>query len=114
MKQTVDAPAIVLDPILDAAPGEADRDHMACCRDFFSDGPVISACGYTNDTTDDWLLLSDHLCKECVAIVQAQLRKFGIVWRMGEEALPGCVRDGSPCPSGEEAVALSRRILGMD
>jgi len=104
------------DPALDAAPSEADRDHIACCRDFFLDGPLVALCGFIGG--DDRIPFSDHVCQECATIAMARLRELGVpdLPDAGDELewLGICVRDGSPCPTGDEADSLYGRIVGLD
>lgn len=107
--------AIEPDPVLDRAPAEEDRDHLACCRDFMSEGPIVAICGYVVET--DRRVFSDHLCRECIEAARARLRSFGHSYSDGE-ADPGnvpsiCVRDGSSCPEGAEEEAIERKILGL-
>lgn len=111
---TLIEPTIEADPVLDSAPREEDRDHLACCRDFFSDGPLVALCGFAIDS--ERLVFSDHVCEECIAIAIARLRELGCLPDGADlSALPRiCVRDGSACPVDTEADALDRKILGVD
>ena len=103
---------ISLDPVLDAAPSEEDRDHLACCRDFLSDSPILALCGFA--ISDDMVAFSNHICEECVKIASDRLRELGVS-ESADGSMPRvCIRDGSPCPTGDEADALDRRIVGLD
>lgn len=108
VEQTIEA-----DPVLDAAPREEDRDHVACCRDFFSDGPLVALCGFVIESERS--VFSDHVCEECTAIAIARLRELGCLPEGADlsSTTRVCVRDGSSCPVGAEADALDRKILGI-
>lgn len=107
--------AIEPDPVLDRAPADEDRDHLACCRDFLLDGPLVALCGSVAET--DRRVFSDHICRECIEVARAQLRSLGVSHSLDEtdpESVPSiCVRDGSSCPEGPEEEAIERKILGL-
>ena len=103
------------DPALDRAPAEEDRDHMACCRDFLSDGPIVALCGFELDAERH--VFSDHMCQECIEEGIARHQSFGHTYARDEIELQGlrpiCVRDGSSCPQGQQMEAIERKILGI-
>ena len=108
-------PTVQSDAGLDAAPDEGD--HMTCCRDFLNDEPLVTLCGIT--WNGDLRPFSDFVCLQCVGVAVSRYVELGLMNppESGEVfSLPQgkCMRDGSACPTGDEADRMYKRVLGMD
>jgi len=110
--EALETTTISVDPKLDAAPSPDDIDHIVCCRELMEgEGPIFAFCGLEQDRNDS-AAFSDNVCEACDKIGQA-LYKYEIVGTTYREWRT-CIRDGSNCPTGEEADQLWLKVTEPD
>ena len=103
---------VVVDPVLDAAPSDNDRGHFVCCREAAGDEQTLTTfCGQPT-SRDDLEVVSGQLCEACLEVGESLMR-LKIVGKQVSEKYT-CIRDGSDCPTGEEADDLWKGMLGIE